>query len=146
MGFSTPEQQEEFIRDVPSFERLLVRGGTTLVKLWLDISRDEQKQRLDDRRSDPLKRLKVSPLDDVAQAKWDDYSKARDDMLRRSHNDDAPWICVNTDSKTRARENLIRHVLGHIGCPAYSVEVAPPDGDVVFSYDEVIKGKKELFT
>ena len=144
MGFSTPEQQEEFIRDVPDFERLLVRSGVILIKLWLDISREEQKARLDDRRSDPLKRLKVSPLDDVAQSKWDEYSAARDDMLRRSHNDDAPWFCVDTDSKTKARENLIRHVLGHIRCPGYSVEVAPPDPDVVFSYDDVIKGKKKL--
>ena len=146
MGFSSPEQQEEFIRDVPDFERLLVRSGITLIKLWLDISRDEQKARLDDRRADPLKRLKVSPLDDVAQAKWDDYSKARDDMLRRSHNDDAPWFCVMTDSKTKARENLIRHVLGHIDCPGYSVPVDTPDDDIVFSYDAVIKGKKKLNT
>ena len=144
MGFSTPQQQEDFIRDVPDFEGLLVRSGVTLIKLWLDISRGEQKKRLDDRRSDPLKRLKVSSLDAVAQDRWDAYSEARDDMLRRSHNDAAPWTCVMTDSKTRARENLIRHLLEACGCPDYSVAVAAPDPDIAFSYDAVIEGKKKL--
>ncbi|WP_443747966.1 polyphosphate kinase 2 [Asticcacaulis solisilvae] len=143
MGFSSPEEQEIFIRDVPDFEAMLERGGITLIKLWLDISRDEQKKRLDERRSDPRKRLKVSDLDKVAQDRWDDYSAARDEMLKRSHTDAAPWFCVATDSKTKARENIIRHVLTIIGAD-YSVEVKPPEKDVIFSYDAVIKGKKTL--
>ncbi len=144
MGFSTPQQQEDFIRDVPDFEGLLVRSGIILIKLWLDISRDEQKKRLDDRRSDPRKRLKVSPLDAVAQDRWDDYSSARDEMLKRSNTDTTPWICVATDSKTKARENIIKHVLKAIGCPDYSVPVADPDGDVLFPFDEVVEGKRKL--
>lgn len=144
MGFSTPEQQENFIRDVPEFESLLVRSDITLIKLWLDISRDEQKARLDSRRSDPLKRLKVSDLDAVAQERWADYSRARDDMLRRSHSDTAPWVCVATDSKTKARENIIRHILGVIGCPNCSVPVKAADADVVFNYDAVINGDRAL--
>lgn len=144
MGFSTPEEQETFIRDVPDFEAMLVRSGITLIKLWLDISRDEQKQRLDDRRSDPLKRLKVSPLDAVAQDKWGDYSKARDDMLRRSHHADGPWYCVATDSKRKAREAIVRHVLNVLACPEMSQVVEAPDPDIVFSYDEVIAGHKKL--
>ncbi len=144
MGFSSPQEQETFIRDVPDFEGMLERGGITLIKLWLDISRDEQKERLDKRRSDPRKRLKVSDLDKVAQDRWSDYSDARDEMLRRSHTETSPWICVATDSKTKARENIIRHVLTVIGCPDYSVPVKAPDSDVVFSYDAVINGKKTL--
>ncbi|MGA9658779.1 MAG: polyphosphate kinase 2 [Asticcacaulis sp.] len=144
MGFSTPQQQEAFLRDVPDFERLLVRADITLIKLWLDITRDEQKDRLDARRSDPRKRLKVSPLDGVAQERWSDYSEARDDMLRRSHNDETPWHCVATDSKTKARENIIRHILKASGCPSFSVEVPPADEDILYNYDEVISGHKVL--
>ena len=144
MGFSTPEQQETFLHDVPSFESLLVRSDVILIKLWLDISRDEQKKRLDDRRSDPRKRLKVSDLDAVAQEKWLDYSAARDDMLRRSHTDSAPWTCVVTDNKTKARENIIRYLLLAFGCPEFSVPVMAPDDDIVFSYDAVISGNRKL--
>ncbi|MGZ3298088.1 MAG: polyphosphate kinase 2, partial [Asticcacaulis sp.] len=111
MGFSTPEQQETFLRDAPQFETLITHSGITLIKAWLDISRKEQKERLDARRSDPRKRLKVSDLDAVAQERWDDYSKARDDMLRRTHHEHGPWTCVHTDSKHKARENLVGHVL-----------------------------------
>ncbi|MBW8882029.1 MAG: polyphosphate kinase 2 [Asticcacaulis sp.] len=143
MGFSTPEEQETFIRDVPDFEGMLVRSGITLIKLWLDISREEQKERLDDRRGDPAKRLKVSGLDAVAQERWSDYSKARDDMLRRSHHDDGHWICIATDSKKKAREHILRHVLTVLNCPDMAA-VEPPDPDVVFSYSEVINGKRKL--
>ena len=148
MGFSTPEEQQTFIRDAPEFERLLTRSGIVLIKFWLDISRDEQKRRLDARRSDPRKRLKVSDLDGVAQERWKDYSEARDDMLRRTDHDHGPWICVHTDSKHKARENLIRHVLTTLAArpdgPSYSVKVEAPDPDVVFAYDEVIDGKQKL--
>ncbi len=144
MGFSTPEEQETFIRDVPDFETMLVHSGIQIIKLWLDISRDEQKERLDARRADPRKRLKVSALDAVAQERWTDYTKARDDMLRRSHTQAAPWICIATDSKVKAREAIVRHVLAVIGCKDYSVKVDAPDPDILFSYDEVIDGKKTL--
>ena len=90
MGFCTPEQHEEFLRDAPNFERMLVESGIRLIKLWLDISKSEQAERLDDRRSDPIKALKVSPLDAEAQKKWDAYSSARDEMLMRTHTDYAP--------------------------------------------------------
>ena len=144
MGFSTPQEQEAFLRDVPEFERLLVRAGITLIKLWLDISREEQKERLDARRTDPRKRLKVSDLDAVAQAKWDDYTAARDDMLRRTHTVEAPWNCVHTDKKPKARQGIIRHILTSVGCPESSIEITGPDDKVVFPYDRVISGERTL--
>ncbi|ESQ85479.1 polyphosphate kinase [Asticcacaulis sp. AC460] len=144
MGFSTPEEQETFLRDVPAFESMLTDSGITLIKLWLDISRDEQKERLDARRSDPLKRLKVSDLDAVAQERWGDYSKARDEMLKRTHHEHGPWICIATDSKKKARENILRHLITTLGCPDLSVKVSPPDPEIVFTYDQVIEGKKKL--
>src|SRR5215471_14704690 len=81
MGFCTPEQTEQFLLDAPVFERMLVESGVTLVKLWLDVSRKEQKQRLKERRTDPLKKLKTGPMDIEAQKRFDDYTKARDEML-----------------------------------------------------------------
>ncbi|WKL56985.1 polyphosphate kinase 2 [Asticcacaulis sp. ZE23SCel15] len=144
MGFSTVEEQARFIKDVPQFESMLIHDDIILIKLWLDISQDEQKKRLDDRRSDPLKRLKVSPLDAVAQAKWTDYSAARDEMLKASHTKQAPWTCVKTDDKTAARENIIRHILSTIDECQYTNPVPKPDGDIVFSFDAVTKGKRSL--
>ncbi|MER8170637.1 polyphosphate kinase 2, partial [Acinetobacter baumannii] len=89
----------------------LVESGIKLVKLWLDISKDEQKQRLDERRTDPLKALKVSDMDAVAQSKWEDYSAARNTMLARTDTPLAPWHCVRADHKKAARKAIIRHIL-----------------------------------
>lgn len=134
MGFSTPAEQEEFLRDAPDFERMLVESGITLVKFWLDISKVEQARRLKARRGDPLKALKVSDLDRVAQARWDDYSAARDTMLMRTHTAAAPWTCVHTDHKKRARLNLIRHLLHRID-PTRASAVEPPDPGVLFAFE-----------
>ena len=135
MGFSTPEEQETFLRDVPVFESMLVHSGVEIVKLWLDISREEQAQRLDERRTDPLKALKVSPLDAVAQEKWDAYSKARDEMLTRTHSDDAPWTVVHTDKKKQARSNVIRHLLKTLAPEEISRNVPDPDPDVLYRFE-----------
>jgi polyphosphate kinase 2 len=135
MGFSTPEQQETFLRDAPGFEHMLVEGGTRLVKLWLDISRKEQGERLEARRSDPLKALKVSDLDAVAQAKWDDYTAARDEMLTRTQSDAAPWTIVHTDKKWKARINILRHLLKALAPPELAQGVDDPDPDVLFRFE-----------
>jgi polyphosphate kinase 2 len=135
MGFATPEEQETFLRDVPVFERMLVGSGIQVVKLWLDISRKEQAERLDARRNDPLKALKVSPLDAVAQEKWDAYSEARDEMLRRTHIPEAPWTIVHTDKKSKAREAIMRHLLKELAPPKIAGEIDPPDPDVRFTFD-----------
>lgn len=135
MGFSTSEEQEIFLRDVPHFEEMLVESGIKLVKLWLDISREEQAERLKARREDPLKALKTSPLDDVAQEKWDDYSAARDEMLTRTHNAAAPWRCVVTDKKKVARLNIMRHVIHAIAPASIAKSVAKPDPAVLFPFE-----------
>lgn len=130
MGFCTPEQHEAFLKDAPSFERMLVDDGVKLIKLWLDISKDEQAKRLEERVKDPLKRFKVSSLDAEAQARWDAYSAARDRMLKETDSEAAPWTVISTDDKKTARLNIIRHVLRAIGGPG--AEADKPDGDVVF--------------
>jgi polyphosphate kinase 2 len=135
MGFSTAEQQEQFLRDVPVFERMLTESGIHLVKYWLDISKDEQAERLKERRTDPLKKLKASDMDKVAQSKWDDYTRARDETLLRSHSAFAPWICVRADHKKAARLNVMRHLLRTLGCPRLTREPEAPDPDVLFPFD-----------
>jgi polyphosphate kinase 2 len=135
MGFSTPEQQEQFIRDAPAFERMLEEADIRLVKYWLDISKDEQEERLEARRKDPLKQLKVSALDAEAQSHWKDYSKARNEMLTRTHTDFAPWVCVRNDHKKRGRLNLIRHLLRQVAPSEIAREVEAPDPDVVFAFE-----------
>jgi polyphosphate kinase 2 len=136
MGFSTPEEQEEFLRNAPDFERLLVESGIQIVKYWLDISKKEQADRLEARKDDPLKKLKISALDYEAQKRWKDYSKARDEMLLRTHSAVAPWTCVHTDHKKRARLNIIRHLLHVIDCPKVSQKIDLPDTDVVYTFEK----------
>ena len=130
MGFCTPEQYAKFLDDAPQFETMLTRSGIVLIKLWLDISKQEQSKRLAERMGDPLKRFKVSSLDAEAQARWDAYSKARDRMLKDTHSDHAPWTIVATDDKKTARLNIIRHVLRTLDRPG--ADVAKPDKDVIF--------------
>ena len=134
-GFSTPEEQAQFLKDVPDFERMLVESGIKLVKLWLDITKAEQKERLDDRASNPLKALKRSPLDAVAQDKWDDYTKARDAMLLATNCKVAPWICVRADEKKKAHKAVIRHVLRVLAPDEVAKTVEAPDEKVLFPFE-----------
>ena len=132
-GFSTGAEQAQFLRDVPRFEAMLVESGIKLIKLWLDISRAEQEERLAERASDPLKALKRSPLDAIAGAKWDAYTEARDAMLAATSHDAAPWTCVRADKKKRAHEAVIEHVLRVL---SPGVDVDKPDKDVLFRFED----------
>lgn len=130
MGFCTPEQHEQFLDDVPKFEKMLTHSGIILIKFWLDISKDEQAKRLAERMTDPLKRFKVSSLDAEAQTRWDAYTAARDRMLAETHTRETPWTVVATDDKKTARLNIIRHILHRLDRP--DSKVAKTDKDVVF--------------
>jgi len=135
MGFSTPDQQADFLKDAPNFEHMLIEADIVLIKIWLDIDRNEQVRRLKARRTDPLKRLKVSAMDDVAEAKWCDYSVARNEMLTRTSTASAPWVCVRTNHKKTARLNVIRHILHVIRPPKLAMHVGKPDPDVLFAFE-----------
>jgi polyphosphate kinase 2 len=135
MGFCTPEQHEQFLKDVPEFERMLITAGIRVVKYWLDISKKEQAERLQARRTDPLKQLKVSALDAEAQKRWKDYTKPRDEMLSRSHTAWAPWICVRNNHKKAGRLNLIRHLVKTVAPKPIAEAVADPDHAVVFPFE-----------
>ena len=135
MGYCTPDEHETFLRDAPILEAILIGSGLKIVKLWLDISRKEQAERLKARESDPLKTLKVSPLDHLAQDKWDAYTEARDQMLRRTHTDDAPWIIVRTDHKKKARLNTMRYLLHELAPREVAKTVDKPDPGIVFKFE-----------
>jgi polyphosphate kinase 2 len=136
MGFCTPREHADFLRDAPTFEHMLEEAGIKTVKLWLDISKAEQAIRLDARRKDPLKALKVSALDGEAQKRWKDYSKARNEMLLATSTDAAPWWCVHTDHKKEARLNIIRHLLRSFAPKDIRDDVPDPDPDVLFRFEE----------
>jgi polyphosphate kinase 2 len=111
MGFCTPAEYGRFLRQVPELERSLVDAGLQLFKFWFTVSRDEQLRRFEARRDDPLKVWKLSPMDEAARHRFDEYSAARDDMLVATDSRQAPWIVVNSNEKRRARLEAIRHVL-----------------------------------
>jgi polyphosphate kinase 2 len=135
MGFSTAVEQEQFLLDVPSFERMLVQSGIVVIKYWLDVSREEQHKRLKERRTDPIKKLKTGPMDVEAEKRFDAYTRARDDMLTRTHGPVAPWICVRSDNKKAARLNIMRHLLHAIGNPGLAKGTPLPDAEVLFPFD-----------
>jgi len=135
MGYCTPAEHETFLRDAPRFEAMLIESGMRLVKLWLDVSKKEQASRLKARKDDPLKTLKISPLDAVAQEKWDEYSAARDEMLRRTHTADAPWTIIHTDKKKVARLAIMRHLLRVLAPRDIANSVDRPDPRVLYEFD-----------
>ena len=135
MGFCTPKEHKQFLADVPVFETMLAQSGTRLVKVWIDISKKEQSKRLDDRRTDPLKVLKISPLDAEAQKRWSDYSAARDEMLTASHTATAPWTCVCGDDKEAARINIMRLLVHRLAPKESAKHVNAPDPAILFPYD-----------
>jgi polyphosphate kinase len=114
MGFCTDEQLEEFFRSVPDFERMLVRSGIILVKYWFSITDEEQQFRFMMRIHDPLKQWKLSPMDVESRRRWEQYTKAKEAMLERTHIDEAPWWVVEAVEKKRARLNCIAHLLSQI--------------------------------
>ena len=135
MGFCTPEQHAAFLNDAPVFERMLAGHGVRIVKFWLDISQAAQAERLDARRADPLKALKISPLDAVAQEKWGEYSAARNEMLVRTSSVEVPWIIVHTDRKTKARSAIIRHILKTLAPSEIAETVPEPSSKVLYTFD-----------
>jgi polyphosphate kinase 2 len=131
MGFCTEEQSRRFLEQVPAFEQAMVESGILLVKYWLEVSADEQTRRLESRIDDPRKTWKLSVMDLASYTRWDDYSRARDDMFAASDTAWAPWYVAHTDDKRRGRLNIITHLLEHIPYePLDRKKVVLPERDV----------------
>ena len=114
MGFCSDPQYEDFFRDVPEFEKMLIRSGIQLLKYWFSISDEEQHARFLARIHDPLKQWKLSPMDLESRRRWEDYTRAKEVMLERTHTLHAPWWLVAADNKKKARLNCIAHLLDQV--------------------------------
>ncbi|MBI3675333.1 MAG: polyphosphate kinase 2 [Proteobacteria bacterium] len=134
MGFAKSKQVEEFFESVVPFEEMLIRDGIALRKYYLDISKAEQKKRLEDRHEDPLKQWKISPIDESATKNWDHYSRARDETFRRTSHKLAPWRVVCADGKKTARLNLIRDLLDSFSYKGKKEKLVRPEREIVFSW------------
>jgi len=117
MGFCTPAQHKLFLKEAPQFEDMLTSDGVHFFKFWLNVGQEMQLKRFHDRRQNPLKSWKLSPIDIKALSKWDDYTQARNTMLEATHTSHAPWTIVRSNDKRRARLNAIRHFLTVLDYP-----------------------------
>jgi polyphosphate kinase 2 len=131
MGFCTPQEHQRFLRQCPIFERLLVEDGILLRKYWFSVSDSEQLRRFESRLNDPLRRWKLSPMDLESINRWEEYSRAKDDMFIHTDIPEAPWHVVESDDKRRARLNMIAHLLStvpyeHVDAPVMEIPNRPP--------------------
>ena len=137
MGFCTQSEYDDFMRQVPEFERNLVRSGIHLFKFWFSVSRKEQRRRFKEREKHPLKQWKLSPIDKASLDKWDDYTHAKEAMFFSTDTADAPWIVIKSDCKKRARLNAMRYVLHRL---AYGQK----DGTRIGPVDPLIVGRANV--
>jgi len=134
MGFCTPAEYLEFMRQAPELERMLVRSGIRLYKYWFSVTQAEQAARFKARETDPLKRWKLSPIDKASLGKWQDYTEAKEAMFFYTDTADAPWVIVKSNDKKRARLNAMRHFLSTIDYP-------DKDHSIVQAPDPLIVGR-----
>ena len=145
MGFCTPDQYERFLDLCPEMERYIVEGGTILIKLWLEVSNEEQKRRFEQRIEDPRRQWKLSPMDLPSRTKWFEYSRARDRMLKKTDTKHAPWHLVRSDDKKAARLNTIAHVLSMIPykkLPRKTVKLPPRSNKGAYNDVKALKGRR----
>lgn len=139
MGFCTPEEHHEFLREVPQFENMLVKSGIILLKFYFSVSKKEQGDRFKKRETDPLKQYKLSPVDKESQMLWDKYTIAKFSMLMASNSDTGPWTIVRSDNKKAARINCIRHILNQVDYPNKI-----SNKKLVEDLEVIISGSKEI--
>jgi polyphosphate kinase 2 len=146
MGFCTDKQHDRFLQLIPQLERFLVEGGTMLLKIWLDVSNEEQERRFEARIKDPLRQWKLSPMDLPSRERWYDYSHARDVMLKHTDTRYAPWYLVRSDDKRTARLNIIAHVLDQIPYKKISrKKIKLPKRSTKGKYDDAASIAKRRF-
>jgi polyphosphate kinase 2 len=144
MGFCTEEQHRRFLELCPIVEKFIVDGGITLIKIWLEVGKDEQERRFSARIEDPLRQWKLSPMDIESYGRWYDYSRARDMMLEMTDSQHAPWYIVRSDNKRRARLNCISHILSLIPfkkVPRDKVKLPKRSNKQKYDDQETLKGR-----
>ena len=146
MGFCTEEQYERFLDLCPVVERFMVDGGVRLIKVWLEVSPDEQRKRFEARVEDPMRQWKLSPMDLPSLERWYDYSKARDRMLKATDTKTSPWYILRSDDKKAARLNAIAHILSMVPYKKLKhTKVELPDRSKKGAYDDQATIKKRRF-
>lgn len=139
MGFCSPEEYLEFMRQAPQLEQMFVRSGIRLYKYWFSVSQKQQKLRFEERSGDPLKQWKLSPIDRAASTQWDSYTEAKEAMFFYTDTADAPWTIIKSDDKKRARLACMQHFLAGLDYPDRDESVVVgPDPAIVFSGRQVI--------
>ncbi len=138
MGFCTEEEVKEFLRAVPQFERMLVNSGILLYKFYFSVSKEEQDHRFSNRQNDPLKQWKLSPVDKESQERWEEYSRAKEDMFFYSSTVESPWIIIKSSDKRRARIESIRFVLQQTAYPEKNSAVLGYDRRIVRTVQEEV--------
>ncbi|MFW9610237.1 MAG: polyphosphate kinase 2 [Aquaspirillum sp.] len=147
MGFCSPQEYLEFLRQVPELERMLVNSHIHLFKFWFSVSREEQMRRFISRRDDPLKHWKLSPIDVQSLDRWDDYTRAKQTMFFHTDTADAPWIVIKSDDKKRARIHCMRYFLHSLPYPDKDPKVAcAPDPLLVGSAATVLSKEENAMT
>ncbi|MEP9386131.1 polyphosphate kinase 2 [Mesorhizobium sp. KR9-304] len=132
MGFCTPEQHKQFLKETPRFEKMIVSEGIRFFKVWLNLGQEMQLKRFHDRRHSPLTNWKFSPMDIAGITRWDDYTRMRDLMLKETHSGHAPWTVVRSNDKRRARIEVIRHVLRALDYTGRDLDaIGKPDPKIV---------------
>ncbi len=129
-GFCSEAQRDEFFEQAPRFEKMMVEDEIIFIKFWLTVSRPEQLRRFMAREHDPLKQWKLSPIDIQGLTKWDDYTKAIDLMLAKTHTQHAPWVVVRSDDKKRLRLEVIKHILRQIDYEGKEENLLKSDGKI----------------
>lgn len=140
MGFCDEDQYQRFMRQVPEFEHMLFEDGVHIIKFWFSIGKDEQVKRFNDRRANPLKQWKLSPVDEKGQEMWQKYTYYKEQMFAQTHNSFSPWIIIKTNTKKQARLESIRHVLSKFEYPGKEDAdiVVLPDPNIVMRFHRSI--------
>jgi polyphosphate kinase 2 len=145
MGFCTPNEYLEFMRQAPELERMFSRSGIRLYKYWFSVSQEEQRRRFAARSNDPLKRWKLSPIDQASLSRWDDYTEAKEAMFFYTDTADAPWVIVKSNDKKRARINCMLHFLSSLDYPDKDLKIAhKPDPLIVGHARHVIHTSEHI--
>ncbi|MGY6536769.1 MAG: polyphosphate kinase 2 [Pararhodobacter sp.] len=146
MGFCSPAEYLEFMRQAPEFERMLVRSGIRLFKFWFSVTPEEQRRRFAARETDPLKRWKLSPIDRASLGLWDAYTEAKEAMFFYTDTADAPWTIIKSKDKKRARLNCMKYFLSTLDYPDKDPEVAQSPDPLIVGHAQHVLQRSSSFS
>lgn len=146
MGFCSDEEYQKFLNDAPVFEKMIIDNNTKIFKFYFSISKEEQASRLQNRENDPLKQYKLSPIDQLAQKLWDEYTLAKQKMLKATNTNYAPWTIIKSDNKKKARINIIKHILKLVDYPnKISSDEIVADENIIIDAKTELQAMKKIF-